>query len=73
MKGRADPTALAANSTPATCMARIRPKRSAREPANAAPTTHPSRAEATVKPSTASPTWNRSWMADTAPLMTALS
>ena len=65
--------ALTRKRTAAARMTKSRPKRSAKRPAATAPSAAPSRAEATAKPSAAGATENRSSMADTAPLMTALS
>jgi hypothetical protein len=50
----AEPIALIANSAAATSMTRIRPSRSARGPANQAPTAHPISADETTSPRTRS-------------------
>ncbi len=57
----------------AICMQRIRPIRSARRPAVAAPNAQPISAAAITWASTSEPTSNRSRIATTAPLMTELS
>lgn len=72
-KGRAEPRALAVKRTAAICMQRMRPIRSARRPAVAAPKAQPISAAAITWASTAEPTSKRSRMASTAPLMTELS
>ena len=67
------PIAEMKKSTAATFIVNKRPNRSANRPAVIAPAAAPSRAEATAKPNAVAPTWNWSAIADTAPLMTALS
>ncbi|SHU63806.1 Uncharacterised protein [Mycobacteroides abscessus subsp. abscessus] len=70
---RPAPTALNRNKAAAIFMTATRPMRSATRPAVMAPTAAPSSAEATAKPSSASRMANASWIACTAPLITALS
>src|SRR5918997_3491877 len=72
-KASPDPIALSKNSTAATNITRTRPIRSASFPASQPPTAQPSSAEATTKPVSPAPIPNVSRMANTAPLITAVS
>ena len=67
------PMALIRNSTAASFITARRPIRSANRPAVIAPAAAPSSAEATANPSEALLMPKCFWMAETAPLMTALS
>ena len=73
LKERPAPIALIKNSSAAIFITANRPILSASLPAVTAPRAAPSNAEATAKPSLNPPTPNSPSIAETAPLITALS